>query len=114
MWYYSVDGQTLGPLSEAELDQQVKSGALPPTVYIWRDGMAEWQPYNEVRTTVGAARLRVATPVAVPMAAAPVYAEPEAEAEPEVQGSSRLESISSWGTVAVVLFAMFLFIGLLA
>jgi hypothetical protein len=91
----------------------VKSGALPATVYIWRDGMAEWQPYNEVRKPSGPA-LRVAMPVAVPTAAAPVYEEPEPEAEPEVQGSTRLESISSWGMVSVVLVAMFVFIGLLA
>jgi hypothetical protein len=114
MWYYSVDGQTLGPLSEAELDQQVKSGTLPATVYIWRDGMAEWQPYNEVRKPSGPGPLRVVMPVAVPVAAASVYAEPEVEAEPEVQGSTRLESISSWGMVSVVLVAMFVFIGLLA
>lgn len=111
MWYYSVDGQTLGPLSEAELDQQVRSGALPATVYIWRDGMTEWQPYNEVRTA-GRSPLRVAVPTHA--VTAPAYAEPEPEAEPMEQGGTRLESISSWGMMAVVLVSMFLFIGMLA
>jgi hypothetical protein len=121
MWYYSVDGQTLGPLNEAELDSRVQTGALAPTVYVWREGMANWLPYNEARPAPAASSppaLRVSLAHA---AAAPAAETAETAYEPQLtetlsgpQGGTRFESASSWVTVVVVVVAMFFFIGMLA
>ncbi len=121
MWHYSVDGQTFGPLNEADLDARVQSGALAPTVYVWREGMPNWLPYNEVRPAPAASS---PPPLRVSMthtAAAPAAAMAEAAYEPQEtetpsgpQGGTRFESASSWVTVVVVVVAMFFFIGMLA
>jgi hypothetical protein len=117
MWYFAIDGQSQGPISEADLDARVQSGAIPPDTFIWREGMASWLPYNQVRGQASSSPQPLR--VSIPSAAAPAYAAPAAEEfEPEPvvasQGSTRLESVSSWGMVVVVLVAMFLFIGMLA
>ncbi len=48
-WYYTLAGQTYGPLTEAELDALVQAGTLPPTTLVWQTGMAGWIPYSEAR-----------------------------------------------------------------
>lgn len=48
-WYYRQKGQTLGPVSENDLDALVQNGTLSPETFIWQKGMAQWQRYREVR-----------------------------------------------------------------
>lgn len=43
-WYVSVGGGQEGPLSEDEVRQRIRSGAVPATAYVFRQGMAEWAP----------------------------------------------------------------------
>jgi uncharacterized RDD family membrane protein YckC len=52
-WYYAEAGQQAGPVEDAQLEQLLQSGRIQPTTLIWREGMANWQPYNEVRGTTG-------------------------------------------------------------
>jgi len=122
MYYFSQNGETSGPISEADLQARIADGSLLPTVNVWREGMAGWLPYDQVSPAPASATrapLRVnVTPVT---AAAPLQAQPEyADASlgnagsADVQGSTRLESASSWGMVAIVGLAMFVFIGVLA
>src|SRR5690349_16068333 len=47
-WYYSKDGQQIGPISSAVLQQMFTSGHLQPTDYVWHEGMADWQPAETV------------------------------------------------------------------
>ena len=124
MYYFSQNGETSGPISEADLQARIADGSLLPTVNVWRDGMAGWLPYNQaspaaapVSAAPGPLRVNV-TPV---VAAAPLRAQPEyaaagavSDGSADVQGSTRLESASSWGMVVVVGLAMFVFIGVLA
>jgi len=48
-WYYANNGQQAGPVPEVELDALVQRGVVTPTTLVWRDGMADWQPYGAVR-----------------------------------------------------------------
>ena len=43
-WYVSVEGGQEGPLSEDDVRQRIRSGTLPPTAYIFRQGMDDWAP----------------------------------------------------------------------
>lgn len=124
MYYFSQNGETSGPISEADLQARIADGSLPATVNVWREGMAAWLPYSQVAPAVPPAAVvrpivRVNTPSAA--AAAPAYAQPEYAAagvddngSADVQGSTRLESASSWGMVVIVGLAMLVFIGVLA
>ena len=48
MFYYSLNGQQQGPVSEDQLRQMVATGVLTPDTLVWREGMAEWQPLASV------------------------------------------------------------------
>jgi len=52
-WYYIDRGQKAGPLADEQLDELVRKGQLTPDALIWREGMAEWQPYGSVRSLTG-------------------------------------------------------------
>jgi uncharacterized RDD family membrane protein YckC len=45
-YYYAVNGQQTGPVSEEELRRMVASGSIPAETPIWREGMADWQPFS--------------------------------------------------------------------
>lgn len=60
-WYYANQGHQAGPVGEAELDELVRSGALPSSALVWCEGMSDWKPYSATRTShaipAGAAQL---------------------------------------------------------
>ena len=112
MYYYSQNGETSGPISEADLQARIADGSLPATVNVWREGMAAWLPYHQVAPAVPpAAVVRPIVRVNTPAVAA---AGGNGSRSADVQGSTRLESASSWGMVVIVGLAMFVFIGVLA
>lgn len=43
-WYYALNGQQLGPVSEQQLSQLIASGTLNSSTLAWREGMGDWQP----------------------------------------------------------------------
>ena len=45
-WYYAEGGEQRGPISDAELSDLAKAGAIRDTTLVWREGMATWQPYG--------------------------------------------------------------------
>lgn len=47
-WYFVKDGQQVGPVALAELRQSFSSGSVTADTYVWRAGMADWQPLKEV------------------------------------------------------------------
>lgn len=67
-WYYVEDNQQRGPVSEAELDGLAQAGKVIPGTLVWREGMANWQPYAEARG--GAVGEAPAATVAAPVAEA--------------------------------------------
>ena len=51
-WYYVNAGQQAGPVDEAQLDALRSSGQINAETLVWREGMANWQPYGEARPSV--------------------------------------------------------------
>jgi len=47
-WYYSVEGQTFGPLEKNRLIEKYKSGELSANSYVWKDSFSEWKPATDV------------------------------------------------------------------
>ncbi len=47
-WYYAVGQEQKGPVTEAQLHALAKDGAITAATLVWRDGMADWQPYSTV------------------------------------------------------------------
>jgi hypothetical protein len=44
-WFYTSNGTQTGPVSETELHQLAAGGVITPATLVWREGLAEWQPY---------------------------------------------------------------------
>lgn len=48
-WFYAVDGQKNGPISDSQLDELLRSGTINRNTLVWCDGMANWQPLADAR-----------------------------------------------------------------
>jgi len=46
-WHYANGSQKQGPVSSEELAQLARQGTVTPATLVWRDGMANWQPYAQ-------------------------------------------------------------------
>jgi membrane protease subunit (stomatin/prohibitin family) len=53
LWYYSLQGQTLGPVNVQQLQQLMASGQLQGTTLVWRAGLAGWIPASQVGEIAG-------------------------------------------------------------
>ncbi|MFE7312663.1 SPFH domain-containing protein [Streptomyces sp. NPDC057555] len=47
-WFVAVDGQQQGPYDHATFTGHIGSGAVRPGMLAWREGMAAWQPVENV------------------------------------------------------------------
>lgn len=47
-WYYEVDREQRGPVSEQEFAGLVQAGTIQQTTLVWQQGWADWRPYAEV------------------------------------------------------------------
>jgi hypothetical protein len=54
-WYYAEAGQQRGPIAESQLEDMIRSGKKPTSTLVWREGMAQWQPYAALHATTSAA-----------------------------------------------------------
>jgi hypothetical protein len=45
-WYYVVGENRNGPVGEEELQRLVQQGVILPQTLVWREGMANWEPYG--------------------------------------------------------------------
>jgi uncharacterized RDD family membrane protein YckC len=48
-WHYVEQGRQIGPVTEEQLSQLFQAGTINDETLVWRAGLAEWQPYNQVR-----------------------------------------------------------------
>lgn len=46
-WYYAREGQQVGPVDENEFNRLVQSGAIQQDTLVWKEGMANWEPYRQ-------------------------------------------------------------------
>jgi uncharacterized RDD family membrane protein YckC len=49
-WFYANAGQQAGPVNDADFERLVREGVILPITLVWRDGMANWEPYANVAT----------------------------------------------------------------
>jgi uncharacterized RDD family membrane protein YckC len=48
-WYYADAGESVGPVSDEQLQELVTSGKITGESLVWHEGMAEWQTYASVQ-----------------------------------------------------------------
>lgn len=48
-WYYAVDNQRMGPVSEEEFQRLVAQGVVTPETLVWQSGLTDWQPYGQLQ-----------------------------------------------------------------
>jgi hypothetical protein len=51
-WYYAESGQQRGPVDESGFADLVRNGKVRDDTLVWREGMAQWQPFGVVRARV--------------------------------------------------------------
>jgi len=58
-WYYAEAGEQRGPVTETELSDLAKAGAIRDATLVWREGMVNWQPYGQVKRPANTPPARV-------------------------------------------------------
>ena len=48
-WYYVDSGKQAGPVDDAQFESLRLTGQIQPDTLVWHEGMANWQPYSEVK-----------------------------------------------------------------
>src|SRR5436190_8609444 len=48
-WYYAEAGQRMGPVSNEQFDELLRTGKVAPNTLVWKEGMAQWQPYGALQ-----------------------------------------------------------------
>jgi hypothetical protein len=88
-WYVVVARKRRGPLSTAQLAEELQAGRVPPDAWAWTEGMDEWVPAGEIqelrprpviqRVALQPEPVRAPrTPASAPLAAAPAKAKSRA------------------------------------
>ncbi|MCB1051300.1 MAG: SPFH domain-containing protein [Acidobacteria bacterium] len=47
-YYAGINGQKAGPFNAQQMQAQIHSGAITPETLVWKKGMSDWQPANQV------------------------------------------------------------------
>ncbi len=47
-WYYAANNEQKGPINESELKANFAANKLPTDTLVWKDGMDNWTPANQV------------------------------------------------------------------
>lgn len=59
-WYYAVGGQRHGPFGRDEFVRIIGTGVITDATLVWREGMAEWRLFAEVKGEFGPPPVAVA------------------------------------------------------
>ena len=51
-WYYAHQGAQVGPIASGQFEELVRAGRVTPDTLVWREGMAQWQPYSTAALSV--------------------------------------------------------------
>ena len=51
-WYYAVGQEQKGPVTDEQLHALARDGTIAAETLVWRDGLADWQPYRAVSGAV--------------------------------------------------------------
>lgn len=66
-WFCAVAGKQTGPVSDSQLEEMIRTGAINQQTQVWHEGMAAWQPLGVARPAV---------PPPLPGMAPPVIGQP--------------------------------------
>lgn len=47
-WFYSQNGQSMGPFSDADMQSFIEQGVISLDTYVWKNGMQDWKLYRDV------------------------------------------------------------------
>ncbi|MDO4569564.1 MAG: DUF4339 domain-containing protein [Planctomycetia bacterium] len=79
MWYYELNRQQCGPVSEEEVKSLLARNILSPQSLVWRQGMQDWAPAHSIPAFMQAYQGGAAAPVGTPpFGAQPFGAQPSA------------------------------------
>ena len=87
-WFISVNGDQKGPYPTDQLKQLIADGFVAPDAYVWRDGMAQWQPLSQTRIEDAGAPAPAPQPRATMQASQPAYQQPAQQSYGQQQQSS--------------------------
>lgn len=54
-WYYVEQGKQTGPVSDEQFSALFQSGTITLDTLVWREGLADWLPYRQLRDATAAA-----------------------------------------------------------
>ena len=67
-WFYTHEGEQLGPVSQADLRIKAKNSGLDPRLdVVWTKGMSEWRPSGEIEGLFDRPTTAMARGAPVPM-----------------------------------------------
>lgn len=49
MWYYTTNGERLGPISQSGMKSLYEQKTITPETLVWQEGMENWQPMASTR-----------------------------------------------------------------
>jgi uncharacterized RDD family membrane protein YckC len=70
-WFYANGGQQEGPVNDADFERLAREGVIQPTTLVWREGMANWEPYAKVAPAPQTASFAPGVSPAIPTTAPP-------------------------------------------
>jgi hypothetical protein len=62
-WYYVLNGQQQGPVSQQTISEQIREGKLDSATLVWTDGLDGWKKASEVEGLIPRPPAIVAVPV---------------------------------------------------
>ena len=49
-WHYAEQGQQIGPVSDEQLAELVRTGKITADTLVWHDGLSDWMPYGQINS----------------------------------------------------------------
>ncbi|MFC4991983.1 DUF4339 domain-containing protein [Rubritalea tangerina] len=86
MWYYTLNGQQAGPISQAELAQKLSTELTPDTL-VWQKGMTDWLPAKQVPAFQTSQDAAIAPPPS-PSSISNPYATPNTSVAPDLDNNT--------------------------
>ena len=100
-WYYAQGDKQSGPVSEAEFDTLVSNGTISNATLVWREGMANWQTYQQVRPGLASAAAAGPTAAGTATSSATIPASADLVTCAECRQTFSRENAINYGTVWV-------------
>ncbi len=79
-WYYAIDREKKGPLTDTDFDALVQSGTITDDTLVWNETMTDWTSFGKIGSKVGEAKEPAAPQPAQTGAPESAAAEPAAAA----------------------------------